>query len=270
MKKIRVGIVGCGAIGSNLARLVKDRFSKEIDIVAICDTDTDRLAKLKKKLKEARAVSLKGLIAASDLIVEAASAKVSFDIAEKCLESGKRVLIMSVGGVLGKEKRLYDLAKRNRAGLYFPSGAICGLDGIRALTEAGIKSITLVTKKPPKGLKGADYLVKNNINIEGIKKDMVVFSGTAMEAVKAFPQNINVVAVLSLAAKGDVVPTVKVVASPSSTRNVHLIEVKSDAANISISCQNVPSPDNPKTSYLAVLSALATIAGILDPVKIGN
>jgi aspartate dehydrogenase len=268
--KLRIGIVGCGAIGSTLAKLIQKRFKKDVVITALCDTDAARAEGLKKEIRGSRVAGLDKLIALSDLVVEAASAKISFEVAQKALSAKKQVLVMSVGGILGKEKRLFDLAARCRAKIFFPSGAICGLDGIRALSLSRIKKITLTTMKPPQGLRGADYLLKHKISVDGITEDKVVFEGSALEAVKAFPQNINVVAVLSLAAAGQVVPTVKIVASPSLKRNVHLVDVESEAARIKIRCENVPSPDNPKTSYLAILSALATIAGILDRVKIGN
>jgi len=268
-KKLKIGIVGCGAIGSTLAVLLQKKFAKNIKIVALCDIDMKRARLLAGKVKEADAVSLEKLIKASDLVVESASAKVSFEIAQKALYAGKEVLVMSVGGILGKEKRLFDLAEKKKTKIFFPSGAVCGLDGIRALSLSKIKKITLTTMKPPQGLKGASYLLKHNISLDGITGDKVVFQGSAMEAVRAFPQNINVVAVLSLAAKGQVTPRVKIVASRSLKRNVHIIEVDSDAAHLKINCENVPSPDNPRTSYLAILSALAVIAGILDPVKIG-
>lgn len=269
-KKIKIGIVGCGAIGSTLARLIQKRFKNQTEIIALCDSVEARARVLQKEINKAGVVVLEKLIFKSDLVIESASATVAFDVARKTLLAKKDIMIMSVGGILGKEKRLFALAVRNKAKIFFPSGAICGLDGIRALALSKIRSITLTTMKPPRGLKGAPYLEARGISVDGILEDKVVFEGGAQEAVKAFPQNINVVALLSLAACGQCVPKVKIVASPALLKNVHRIEVEAEAARLSITCENEPSPDNPKTSYLAILSAEATIAGILESVKIGS
>lgn len=269
-RKLKIGIVGCGAIGSTLAKLIQKKFSGKIRVAALCDLDPEKAAALGRQIRGARAVSLDALIRSCDLVVEAASAKVSFDIARQSLLKKRRVLVMSVGGVLGREKTLFSLAKKNGSGLYFPSGAVCGLDGIRALSLERIDRITLTTVKPPQALKGADYLVRHGIDVDSLDGEKTVFEGGAFDAVRAFPQNINVVALLMLAAGGQVEPRVRIVASSRAQKNTHRIEVISGAARLEIACENEPSPDNPKTSYLAILSALAVIAGILDPVKIGN
>jgi len=269
MKKLKIGIVGCGAIGTSLAVLINKRLNNA-RVVSLCDVDEAKARALKKKLKYGSVRSLQQVIKTCDIVVEAASAKFSFEIAKQVLLGRKDVLVMSIGGVLGREKKLFDIAKKNSARIYFPSGAICGLDGLKALIPAGIDGITLRTMKPPRALEGADYIVRNKIDLSLIKTDKVIFSGNAYEAVKAFPQNINVVALLSIAACGIAVPNVEIIASPGSTRNIHIIEIRSKAARLLIRCENVPSPDNPKTSYLAVLSAFSVISGISDVVNIGS
>lgn len=269
-KKLKVGIVGCGAIGGGLAVLLKKKYGGRLRIVALCDADEEKAVALKRKIGEGRTASLEKAIALSDLVIEAASAAVSFNVARRCLKKGRDVLVMSVGGILGKEKGLYRIAASEKARLYFPSGAICGLDGIRAMSLCGIKKIVLRTSKPPQALEGAPFIVKNSIDLENLKEEKVIFRGAAKEAVSAFPQNINVVAVLSLAAGSTVDPEVEICAVPGLSRNMHKIEVESEAGQISIRCENVPSPDNPKTSYLAILSAAAAIGRILDDVQIGT
>ncbi|MFH0940671.1 MAG: aspartate dehydrogenase domain-containing protein [Candidatus Omnitrophota bacterium] len=269
MKKLKIGIVGCGAIGTSLAVLIDKRLISA-KVVSLCDVDEAKARALKKKLRRGSVCSLQQAVKACDLLVEAASAKASFEIAKQALLCRKDVLLMSIGGVLGREKKLFDIARKNKARIYFPSGAICGLDGLKALIPAGIEGITLRTMKPPRALEGADYIVKNKIDLSRIKEDKIIFRGVALEAVKAFPQNINVVALLSIAACGLCVPRVEIIASPGSKRNIHVIEIRSKAARLLIRCENVPSPDNPKTSYLAVLSAFSVISGISDVVNIGS
>jgi aspartate dehydrogenase len=268
-RRLKIAIVGCGAIGASLAQLLEKKFKKTAEVVAFCDLDNRKAQALQVKIKSGKAVALAEAIRLSDLVVEAASAKVSFTVAKRSLLKKRDVLVMSIGGILGKEKQLFEIAQKNNKRIYLPSGAICGLDGVSALAIAGIKRITLKTYKPPAALRGADYIVKNKVSLEKIKGQKVVFRGTASEAVRAFPQNINVVALLSLAARGLVVPQVEIIASARLKRNIHVISVESEAAHLEIRCENVPSPDNPKTSYLAILSAVRSIAGISEAVRIG-
>ena len=270
MKKLKIGIVGCGAIGTSLALLLKKNYNAALTIAALCDKNGDKALALQKKCKSAKAVNLEKLIQDCDVVVEAASAADALDIASKSLMKKKDVVIMSVGGVLGHEKKLFDLARKKGARLFFPSGAICGIDGVKALALSTINSIMLKTYKPPQALEGALFLQKSGITLAGLEKERVVFDGPASEAVKAFPQNINVVALLSLAAQGQVEPRVQIIADPAAVRNIHVIEVVSPAATLGIRCENVPSVDNPKTSFLAILSAVKTIAGMTDVVRLGN
>ena len=268
--KIKIGLVGCGAIGKSLALMVKERLKETFEITALCDLDETRAENLRKILGCGRVVPLNKLIIQSDLVIEAASAKVSFELAQTALEKKRDILLMSIGGILGHEQKLFSIARRNKRRILLPSGAICGLDGVKALSLVGIDRVTLKTFKPPQALKGASFVVKNKIDLDDIKEEKVIFSGTAQEAVEAFPQNINVVALLSIAASGLVVPRVQIYASPHLQRNVHLIEVESKAARLEIRCENVASPDNPKTSYLAILSAVAMLSGVSDVVRIGS
>lgn len=268
---IRIGIVGCGTIGAKLAKYIDADLEGKAKVAAISDIDEQKTRKLAGALKSApKILEADALIDVVDLVVEAASAKISFDIAKKTVSAGKDVLIMSTGGLLKNYKTLFDLAKEKEANIYLPSGAICGLDGLKGAKFSKIEKITLTTTKPPEGFKGAPYVTKNNIALEEIKSDTVLFEGDALQAMEGFPANINVAATLSLCGIGSDKTKVKIIASPSITRNIHEVEVEGEFGKLIARTENVPSPDNPKTSYLAILSAIATLNGILERVKIGT
>jgi len=272
MHKLSVGIVGCGAIGSSLAKAVKRDFFRQAKLIALYDLDRCKSEKLAKSFgnKTLLAASLKDLIKKSDLVIEAASAQASFDIAKSTLVLKKNVMIMSVGGVVKDFSILYKLAVNNNCKVYIPSGAISGIDALKAAGIGRIQKVTLTTTKNPLSFKGVKYIEEKRINLDKIAEDKVLFSGKAADAVKYFPQNINVAAVLSLAGIGVDKTQVRVIASPGVAKNVHEIKIESAAANISTRTENILHPDNPKTSYLAVLSAIATLRGILEPIKIGT
>jgi aspartate dehydrogenase len=273
MKKLKVGIVGCGAIGSSLAKAIVKDFSDRTQLVALYDIDSNRsyrLSRLVSKTRNLSALQLKQLISKVDLVIESASAKSSWDIARSSVSCGCDILIMSVGGIVSHFKELSKLANKYNTKVYIPSGAISGVDALKAAKIGRIKKIVLTTRKNPISFKGVKYIESLGIDLNKIKQDKVLFSGLAQEAVKYFPQNINVAAVLSLAGIGRNKTQVKIIASPKVAKNIHEIKIESAAGNITTRTENILHPNNPKTSYLAVLSAIATLRQILEPVKIGT
>ncbi len=270
MRKIRVGIIGCGTIGGELAIACQTRMRGNLNLVGICDKDAAKSAALQKLLKgKTPVLKLGDLVKKTDLIVEAASASISADILKKAIKNKKDILIMSIGGLIGHEDLLKKAAK---AGIkvYLPSGAICGIDALKSGNTGVIDSVTLTTRKPCQGLEGAPYLKEKNIRLSDIKEETVIFDGTAEEAIKGFPQNINVCATLSLAGIGADKTRVRIVTSPDYTKNIHEVEIAGDFGKISTRTENVPSKSNPKTSQLAILSAIAALEGIVESVKIGT
>lgn len=270
MRIKRIGLVGCGAMGTKIAQAIVGEFSGVARICALYDIDSVKAHALSGKLKKRNlaAKSLQDLIKNSDFIVEAASSNVSADIARKAISQGRDCLIMSVGGLLDAFD-VFALARKKGCSLHIPSGAICGIDGLKAHALARIKKVTLTTTKPAQALKDSPYVARNKINLSSIKKATEIFSGSAKEAVSYFPQNINVAATLSLAGIGGEKTRVRMVCAPAGG-NIHEIEIESEAGRTFVRCENEPSPDNPKTSYLAILSAIAALKRIFEPVKIGT
>lgn len=274
MKKLRIGIVGCGAIGSSLAKEITLNFRKNAVLTALFDIKSEQSLLLSKKITRSAKLcvsNLDSLIEKSDLVIEASSSKASWEITRKSLTGGCKVMVMSVGGMVGYLDQLFVLAKKFNAQIYFPSGAISGIDGLKAANIAGVKKVILTTRKHPDAFNGVEYVVKKfGGALAGLKKDKVLFSGSAALAVKYFPQNVNVAAVLGLAGIGMHRTKVRIIASPSVRKNIHEILIESKAAKIFTRTENILHPQNPKTSYLAVLSAIATLKQILQPVKIGT
>ncbi|MGB3114439.1 MAG: aspartate dehydrogenase domain-containing protein [Candidatus Omnitrophota bacterium] len=270
MKRKTIGIIGCGVIGSALAEDADKNLKDHIERIVLFDVDPQKSSTLVRGLSGAVVVSgIDELVAESDLVLEAATPKVVEEILKGAISSSKDAMIMSVGGILGNEGLLYDASERGIR-ILVPSGAIAGIDAVNAAKQAGIESATIITRKPPASIKGAPYLSENNIDVDNIKEETVVFEGDALDAIKGFPKNINVSALLSIAGIGPEKTRVKIVISPDYTRNTHEIEIRGKAGTIMTRTENVPSPANPKTSYLAVLSAIASLRGYFDSVRIGT
>ena len=265
MAKVKVGIIGCGAIGSALAKMIEHRFNREAELSYLCDHHPPKAASLQKKLKvKTRVLGSFKLIQKSDLIIEAASAYVSGAIAYEALAQGKDILVLSVGGLLGGKLR----SKKGR--LWIPSGAIAGVDALLAAKEAGLQSVRLVTRKPPAGLSEAPYFKKKKFPILKGAKEYCVFKGNALQAVRNFPQNINVAALLSMAGLGPKKTQVEIWTSKAYRLNQHEVTIVSAAGEVRTVSRNVPFPENPKTSALAAYSAAALLRKIFSSIRAGT
>jgi aspartate dehydrogenase len=268
---LKIGLVGCGAIGTEIARSI-DRGKIPAELVAVCDHNPANAEQLIRSLehKPVRA-NLEELVRLSDVVVEAASQRAVPAIAKAALEKGKILMIMSVGALADVDlyRKVKQLALEHGSKVYIPSGAISGLDGLKSASIGIIQKVTLTTTKSPASLAGAPYVMEKGLDLTAFKAPTLIFEGSAAEAVKAFPANVNVAATICLAAReGDV--AVRIVVDPAIKVNRHEIVAEGDFGQITTRVENVPSPKNPKTSYLAALSAIATLRSIAEPVKIGT
>jgi aspartate dehydrogenase len=269
MKKT-ISIIGCGFIGSTLAKEANKSLSEEIERIVLFDTDLDKVATLSTTLIGAKvAGSIEEAVEEADLVVEAATGQVARELLKLATNKGKDILAMSIGGILGEE-HLLEEARRKGIQVLLSSGAIAGIDALKAAKQAGIDSVTITTRKAPRSLKGAPYLEEKGIDVDAIKEETTIFDGSASEAVKAFPKNINVAALLSLAGIGSEKTKVRIIVSPEYTKNIHEVEIIGPSGRIFTRAENVPAPENPKTSYLAALAAIASLKEYFDTVRIGT
>lgn len=270
-KKIRVGILGCGAIGSRMALSIKDELKPKAVVSAVFDIQEERAKKLAKQFSGARIIkySFEDLVNCCDFVVEAVNAQDTQKLIRQALLAKKDVLVMSVGKLLGAHD-IFKLASKNRCRLLVPSGAIAGLDAIKAASQRKISKITLTTRKPTFGFVQNAYISKRNIDISKICKETVLFDGNVRLAVKYFPQNINVAAAIALASMVPEKLRIRIITSPEYKLNSHEIEVVGEFGRLFTRTENEICPDNPKTSYLAVLSAIQTLKQYFQEVKIGT
>ena len=270
---MRIGILGCGFIGTTIGGAMEQR--EEVDEIDLIDMDFERTQDLAQRLSKARIFGiddLEGFIERSDLIVEAASQNVVEEIGPTILRAGKDLLIISVGALV--DDRLWNelkaLAGENNARIYIPSGAIAGIDGLISASRADIEFVRLTVRKPPKGLSLPPSMQSRCEELVHIREPITIFDGSARDAVKIFPKNVNVAATLAIAGIGFDRTEVKIIADPSVTINRHLIEIRGRFGEMRVEMENQPSTTNPRTSYLAPLSAISTIERIISGVNIGN
>ena len=267
---LRIGLIGCGTIGTRIARAI-DQGDVPAVLRAVHDQEADQIRLLVQALNTQSpvVVSLEDVFQESDLIVEAASRTVVAQILHLANRCHKDCMIMSVGGLLGAEDAIRE-ARVSGIKVHCPSGALAGLDAVAAASIGHIDSVRLTTRKPPQALKDAPYITEKGIDLDHLQQERVIFEGNALEAVPAFPKNINVAAALSLAGIGAEETMVRIIADPDVTRNSHQIEVEGEFGRLTTRTENLPSPFNPRTSYLAALSAVACLKKITSPLKMGG
>lgn len=275
MRKFKVGIIGCGAIGTALAKvLLKDRkLNFRAILAAVSDRDSQQAGRLLHRIGQRLPIlSVSEIIKRCDFIIEAAHPSISSSVAELALKNNKYVLIMSVGGLLRFPfKKLKDLIAKTSGRLYCPSGAIAGVDALLAAQVSGLHRVRLITTKPPQALQGAPYFKTHKFPVfEPGEDKKLVFRGSALRASRAFPQNINVAAILSLAGLGPQKTEVEIWATRVAGTNRHEVCIEGDFGTIRTTTDNDPAPDNPKTSYLAILSAMATLRKAFTTLRLGT
>jgi aspartate dehydrogenase len=263
-----VAIAGLGAIGLPLARALDARIDGLQLVAVACRDRVKGIGSLAGFIDPPPIVDLAELSEA-DIVVEAAPASLFERIALPAIEAGRIFIPASVGALLPR-MHLVKLAQATGARIIIPTGALLGLDAVRAAAEGPIDSVTLETRKPPRGLAGAPYLEKHHIDVLSVTKARLVFEGNALEAAAGFPANVNVAAALALAGIGPVRTKVRIWADPDVTRNIHTVTVDAEAARFTMTIENVPSTDNPRTGLITPLSMLACLRGLVSPLKVGS
>lgn len=266
---IRVAIAGLGAIGKVLATRLDAGHLPGCRLVAVSGRDpgktTDFVARLSSPVA---VVPVAELPQHADVIVECAPPALMPEIVAPALKAGKKVIVLSVGALLDQPE-FVRLAQGGQGQILVPSGALLGLDAVTAAAEGRIESVKMVSRKPPLGFKGAPFLSENNICVDGLSEPLRLFSGTAREAAKGFPSNLNVAVALALAGVGPDQTQMEVWADPSLVRNTHHIEVISDSALLHMTIENIPS-ENPKTGRITAQSVMAVLRKLSAPVRVGT
>ncbi len=269
----RLGIVGCGAIGSVVARLLEKKKSA-FRVTALFDINHTSAVNLSKLLKSnpTVCVGIGPMLGKCDILLEAASVQVALSVAEVALKKLIPVVMMSTGGFLLHQKKLEKLARRYQTKIYLPSGALCGLDGLKAARQIGkIRELIITSTKPPRGFEGAPGLTSSQKRLlYKSKSAFYLYQGDVWGAIRRFPANVNVAATTALASGNPKKLKVRVMVDPTIKSNQHEIHVAGDFGELTAVTRNRPSKDNPRTSALAIQAALALFERLESYVEVGN
>jgi aspartate dehydrogenase len=244
-KTVKVGIIGCGAIGTLIAEAVERRLVV-CDELVVYDFDGKKAEALKRSLSFSvtAVASLDEMLRLKPkVIVEAASQQAAREYVERIASAGIDLIVMSTGALLGLDVQ--------SSKVHVPSGAIGGLDALSSAALVGIDEVVLTSRKNPRALE------LNN------KEAKVVYEGFAEEAAKLYPREMNVAATLALTVK-PVKVRVQVISDPAVQRNTHEVQVRWRLGEMFLRFANDPHPENPRTSALAAWSAIRLLQSLLE------
>jgi aspartate dehydrogenase len=265
---LKVGLAGLGAVGLEVARRIEAGIPGLV-LTAVSVRDAQKARRNLPRNGDAIPVlAVEALAQSCDVVVECLPPALFCTVASATIERGRLFMPLSVGQLL-ENWDLVARAKQTGARILVPTGGLIGLDAVRAAAEGTVRSVTMITRKPPNGLEGAPYLVERGISLANLKEPRKVFDGTARDGARGFPANVNVAAALSLAGIGADRTRLEIWADPALDRNTHRIEVDADTAQFSMSIANVPS-DNPRTGRIVALSTVAALRGLVSELKVGT
>jgi aspartate dehydrogenase len=267
---VKLAIAGLGAIGLAVARAVDAGTLPGIRLVAISARDQAKARQTVAGLASApRLASLSELADLADVVVECLPTSQFAAVAYPAVERGRIFMPLSAGALID-HMGLIERARATGARIIVPTGALLGLDAVRAAAEGKIVSVRIVTRKPPAGLAGAPLVVERGIALDRLEEPLKVFEGSAREAIAGFPANVNVAVALSLAGIGPDATRAEIWADPTVTRNTHTIVVRSDSSDLTMTIENIPSEENPRTGRITALSVLATLRRLTAPLVVGT
>ena len=261
-------MAGLGAVGLGVARRLEAGIPGLV-LAAIAVRDHD---KARRNLPQTGArvpvIAAEALAQSCDIVVECLPPQLFRGVAVSAIEAARIFMPLSVGQLL-ENWDLVARAKESGARILVPTGALLGLDAVRAAAEGTIHSVKMVSRKPPNGLEGAPYLVEHGISLRNLKEPRKIFDGSAREGARGFPANVNVAAALSLAGIGPDKTRLEIWADPTIDRNTHRIEVDADTARFAMTIEGIPS-ENPRTGRIVPLSVIAALRGLVAELKVGT
>jgi len=267
---LKLAVAGLGAIGLAVARRVDAGELPGIALVAAAARDQAKAEKATAQFRRRPPLlPLAALADAADIVLECLPPAQFRAVAAPAIAKGRLFMPLSVGALLN-HLDLIEEARATGARIVVPTGALLGLDAVRAAAEGKIASVKMVTRKPPASLAGAPLVRERNIELDGLEQPRLLFDGSAREAIAGFPANVNVAVALSLAGIGPDQTRVEIWADPTVSRNTHSIIVTSDSSDLNMSIANLPSEENPRTGRITALSALAALRRLTAPLVVGT
>ena len=267
---LTVGVAGLGAIGLQVAKALDSGSIPGLRLVGVCSRSIDKSRQNVASFKYPPEITdSENLARMCDIIVECVPKAAFPGIARPALQHGRTMITVSGAAILANPE-IVDEARRHGARIILATGAILGLDAIRAAAEGTIHSAKIQTRKAPKSLAGAPYLEENGIDVMALKTATCIFKGTAAEGAIGFPSNVNVAAAVGLAGIGADNTRLEIWCDPAIQRNSHTITIDADSASFTMTIEGIPSDVNPGTGKITALSVIAALRAETTTLRVGS
>lgn len=266
---MKVGIAGFGTIGKRVA-LALDQGIEGLELCGVMTRSAEPARLLLSRFKHPVPLqSMEDLAQTADVVVECVP-KAAFMLVAPQVIGRAKIFVTVSGAALLEHPELIEEARRRGGRIILATGALLGLDAVRAAAEGVIHSVSMITRKPPRSLAEAPIVKERGINLDGLREPLQLFSGNAREGARLFPANVNVAAALGLAGIGPDRTQLQIWADPACTRNTHTIVVDADSARFEMKIENVPSEEHPGTGKITPLSVIACLRSLAAPLRVGT
>lgn len=272
-EKLRVGVIGCGAMGQYILDFLSEgKLPACVPVAVYLKSSNSRGRDYLEARKIPWVTQLNELMAFQpDVVLEAATHDAVKEMGASILESGVDFVPMSLGAFVDYQllEKMAEASRKGKSRLHIPSGGIGALDALQAAVLGGVQKVTMTTRKYSTTWKGIPAVESMGLDLEKLKEPVLLFEGPAKECVKLYPQSINIAAALSIAGVGFEKTIIKIYADPFVKYNTHEIEWEGFAGKVTVTFENTPVPSNPKTTYQACLSVLSVLNGMCGTKLIG-
>lgn len=251
---MKIGLIGCGAIANYVtAQLAERNLVPEVLLLRETRCLTGPGAAVPQ------VTQAEDLPDGIDLMVDCAGHAALAQHGPALLSRGIDLITVSLGALADAAlaERLEEACARGAARLHLASGAIGALDCLAAARVSGLDHVTYTGRKPPAGWKGSP--AEDQLSLETLECAATHFDGLARDAARAYPKNANVAAAVALAGLGFDATRVRLIADPDVTANIHEIHAEGAFGVFSFRIEGRALPDNPRSSALAAMSAVAAI-----------
>ena len=265
MKKIAV--IGYGALGKIFVDALQKTLPDQYEIEGIYVRNRDTVKKTLEELGIRSFQTFEELLGGSaEYVVEIASVQAVAEYGTRILQSGKNLIVTSVGALADEAlwNQLEEAAEKADRRVLIASGAIGGFDLLRTFQLMGKNRAKIENYKSPDSLKGAPYLEQNPLSEEKVHK---IFTGNAKEAIAGFPKNVNVAVASALASVGPEFMEVEITSCPGEKNNIHRITTENELGKAVIEITSRPDPQNPRSSIMTAWSIVALLENLAGRIQ---
>ena len=154
---INVGIVGFGTIGAVVGRSL-DKGIPGLRLVAVASGRKEKAIEAMEQFSNpVDVVSINEVAEQADIIVDCAPKSIFREVAIATLTRGLKLVTVSGAGLLANPA-IQGVATKNGGQLILATGALAGLDPVRAAAEVRITAVRLIPRHTPKGLEDAPHV----------------------------------------------------------------------------------------------------------------